>query len=41
MNEREFFEYLNWFLFFVWEFLAGAYLGYLYDEGKNDAKTIS
>ena len=35
MSEREFFEYLNWFLFFVFEFLAGAYLGYLYDQENN------
>ena len=41
MNEREFFEHLNWFLFFVWEFLAGAYLGYLYDEGENNATIVS
>ena len=35
MSEREFFENLNWFLFFVWEFLAGAYLGRLWDEEIN------
>ena len=35
MTECDFFEYLNWFLFFVFEFNVGVCLGIAYDEEKN------
>lgn len=36
MTEREFFEYLNWVLFFVFEILAGIYGGWLWSQEENN-----